>query len=125
MGKGYINKMKKYYKIFDIGKNGPKTLFHGINGTRELKLNKWLTAKMPIVNDNAQSYRAGFHLLKTLKETKAYFDKFKNKRNRCIIEVHVDENAGLWKKKTSKNVLLAKRIKITSKQWSNKLIKGK
>ena len=116
--------MKKYYKIFDIGKNGPKTLFHGINGTRELKLNKWLNAKLSMVNDNATSYRSGFHLLKTIKETKAYFDKFKNKKNRCIVEVFVDERSGIWKKKTSKSVYLAKRIKITSKQWNNKLIKG-
>jgi hypothetical protein len=111
---------KQYYRIFDEKDSLPHTLFHGVNGSRRLELNTWHDAKVHEVQDSGgKPYICGFHVLKTEKEAiDVLSSTFTHTSYRVIVPVLIDEDAGIWEKKNAKaDVMLAKRMKITNKQW--------
>jgi len=97
-------------------KNGKLlTLFHGINGSRVMPTQKWITSQTKTVRDGSRSkakeYISGFHVLPTLDECRQFSKKFRAKRELVIVECEIDDN--FWEKEHSPaNVLLAKNIKI-------------
>jgi len=101
------------YKIVEIDKNNNlKTLFHGIEGSRILEINKWYDADIKMVSDNGTEYLSGFHVLLTKEETEKYLSRFKNNRELKIVTCHY---CGIRKKEHSPhNVYLVDRIKILS-----------
>lgn len=112
-----------YYKIVEDHNGSPKTLFHGVDGIRTLPFNQWVNADIKWVNDgNTQSYWSGFHLLKTANEAIDYLRKFKHRSNKAIVKVSIDPKKKLWRKAHSPNdVWLAESMKITKKQWEQRL----
>lgn len=109
----------KYFKIFDEKDGKPRTLFHGINGSKTLPLDTWIDAVVKDVSDGGPIYKSGFHVLPSLEETRHYATRFKHKK--VLVEVDVDESAGSWPKSHSKsNVLLARRIRIRTSQWKKR-----
>jgi len=110
----------RYFKIFDEKDGLPRTLFHGINGSKTLPLNEWIDAVVKDVSDGGTVYKSGFHILPTLEETRQYATRFKE--SKTLVEVDVDESAGVWPKSHSKsNVVLAKRIRIRTSQWKKRI----
>ena len=127
--KGHKKSMiKKYYRVFEDRKGMPATIFHGVRKSRLLPLNTYIKAEVKDVLDGSgfKSYKSGFHVLKNIELVKNYFVKvFKDFRNRVICEVYIDESKGIWKKPTNDYVFLAKSMKITKKQWANRIpLKG-
>lgn len=112
----------KCYKILDEKDGLPLTLFHGVGGSRTLPLDCWIDASVKAVRDGAgTTYQSGFHALPTLNEAIQYMAKFKNPR--VICEVDIDETAGVWPKMHSPSgVILAKRMRISSSQWSQRVV---
>lgn len=104
------------YRICELKNNKLLTLFHGIQGSREMPLNTWLKADVKNVVDGtrktATPYTSGFHVLKTLEETQKFLKaKFRAKRTLVIVECEIGPDC--WKKTHSRNeVYLAKEIKI-------------
>ena len=126
-------KILKYYKIFDAKNDMPHTLFHGVQKSRLLPLDEWITAEVKNVSDGSAGkvYRSGFHVLKHFEETKNFFmNQFRIFDHRVISIIDVDVDSGIWPKKHSRgNVFLAKKIRINKKEWDkriymNKLEKG-
>lgn len=118
--------MKKWFKIVDITENNEvKTLFHGLNGSRILPTNKWLTATKKIVSDGkGTKYLSGFHIMESFEEAQEYLKRFKNISSKGIIEVSVKN---MWKKEHStSNVWLSEKIKINDIifQYSPPEVKG-
>lgn len=111
----------KYYKIFDIRDNNPCTLFHGINKSKKLPLNKWIKANVKIVDDGGTKYLSGFHVLKDKQKAIKYLNRFTNISCKTIVEV---ECKNIRKKQHSPHdVYLAEYMRINDKDWSKKYIK--
>lgn len=113
--------MRIWWKIVeqDEKTGNYKTLFHGLNGSRTLPKNVWLTAIEKMVGDGTSKtrYLSGFHILKSVKECEEYLTYFKTPKNRVIVPCLARGN--IRPKSHSRHpVFLAKQIKFTD------LIKG-
>lgn len=101
------------YKLVDVKDGKPHTLFYGVNGTRQIPMDKWLIAKQKPVIDGSggTTYISGFHVLKSLKETVKYLDNFTDTENKAIAVCEVEKLRP--KKHSRSNVYLADKIYIT------------
>ena len=112
-----IEIQNKWYKIVDIENDVVKTLFHSVNGSRKLSINKWLESTMKMVSDGSggTKYLSGFHIMKTIDESIIYINRFDNKNKKGIVQVEVQN---VWKKEHSpSNVWLSEKIKIGDVVW--------
>lgn len=113
------------YRIFDEKNAMPHTLFHGVNKSRRLPLDTWIESETKLVQDGSgqkNKYKSGFHVLQTFDEIVFFKNRFRNMNGRVVCKVIVDMNAGLWDKEHSPaDVKLVKRMKISSKDWSNRI----
>jgi hypothetical protein len=103
----------KYYKICDKIDGNVKTLFHGVNGTRNLPKGQWVTADKKMVSDGSgkRKYLSGFHVLPTIEDCKQYLKRFKHTANKVFIECEV--GGDMWPKEHSTSpVLLVDKIKF-------------
>lgn len=108
----------KYYRIVEVDKDGNyKTLFHGNNGSRILKINTWLRSNQKPVRDGsrqkAKKYISGWHCMPGTKERVEKFIKtyFKAERELKVVEIKV--RGKTWPKAHSPhNIILAEEIKI-------------
>lgn len=103
--------MKKWYKIVEQKNGQLKTLFHGVNGSRNLILNQWLDAVIKNVSDGkGTQYTSGWHIMDNYEECAYYLTKFKNQDTKKIICCHAKN---VRKKSHSpNNVYLAEKLFI-------------
>ena len=103
-----------WYKIVELDKKeNIKTLFHGINRSRLLKVGKWLKAEMKMVRDgpNSSEYLSGWHIAPTYEECVEYLKAFKHRHNKRIIKC---EAKNIRSKSHSRHdIFLAEYIYIT------------
>jgi hypothetical protein len=114
-------KSKIAYRIFDEKNGEPHTLFHGVNGSRKLPTDKWLEAKVGPVTDGSgvTTYQSGFHVLTDKSKAEEVFRTFFRLSNRAISKVRVYDT---WIKEHSRHkVTLARFMKITKKDWQNRI----
>lgn len=106
-----MEKNYKWYKIVDVVNGDVKTLFHGLNGSRTLPLNKWLKAEKKMVQDGKGTmYLSGFHIMQSLEDSIEYLKRFQNVENKGVVLVSTKKE---WKKEHSpSNVWLCEEIKI-------------
>lgn len=102
-----------WYKIVEVDKKGNiKSLFHGIDGSRILKTNRWMTAEIKTVKDGTSktSYQSGWHVIPSYRECKDYLKKFNIIHNKRIAKCKVKT---IWPKSHSpSNVWLAEKLII-------------
>jgi hypothetical protein len=101
------------YKIVESSPKGPKTLFHGLNGSRLIPKGKWLKAEKKMVKDGTSKtqYLSGWHVLPSEEEAAKYLQRFKTRIDKlCIIPVLVKNIR--QKSHSNSNVWLADSIKI-------------
>ena len=103
--------MKIWYKIIERQNKTLKTLFHGVNRSRVLPVNKWLKADIKLVRDGTSKtwYKSGWHIAdkNTLEN---YIKSFTVPRD-LIIRPCFAKN--VWKKEHSRhNIYLAEYINI-------------
>jgi len=101
-----------WYKIVDDHNGILKTLFHGVNRSKTLTLNKWLKAEIKDVRDGScqKTYKSGFHILKTYEECKEYLKRFTHIDKKKIVKCKA---MNVWSKTHSRsNVYLAEYIFI-------------
>jgi hypothetical protein len=109
------------YKIFDlgIGKDTvfPKTLFHGVNGSRRLPVGKWINAEQKMVTDGSGTtrYLSGFHAYETLDDIRNWLRGAKNIAERVVVRVHVRKCRS--KDHAVRKTILADQMLITVKDW--------
>ena len=105
--------MRTLYKIVEKKGSDYYTLFHGINGTRKLPIEKWIDGviKPNVMDGHGTKYTSGIHVIDGKENAEEYLKRFK-KKDRVIVECLAE---GLVRKEKSKEyVFLAKRIKILS-----------
>ena len=100
------------YRIVEVTKDGSyKTLFHGVQGSRCLPIDKWITADQRIVSDGGTEYMSGFHVLSNYHDCLLYLKRFTSKKRTLrIISVHVKNFRR--KKHSNSEVYLAKEMCI-------------
>ena len=109
-----LGKNLLYYKIVDKINDEYKVLFHGLNGSKKIKINEWIRAELKIVTDDdpkrSTSYLSGWHIMESYEEAESYLSRFTNVKNKAIVEC---EAKNIRKKEHSPhNVYLAEFIKI-------------
>jgi hypothetical protein len=102
-----------WYKIVDRDDEGNlKTLYHGVNKSKILKFNRWLTAENKIVKDGSGKtrYLSGFHLLSSLEDCLDYLKLFRRISNKAIVKCKAKKIRP--KKHSKKSVFMADKIII-------------
>jgi len=102
----------KAYRICERKNGKLLTLFHSINGSREMPLNIWMKADIKPVSDGGSTeYTSGFHCLKDINECRDFIKKFSRPRDMVLVECEVE---GIREKTHSRsNVLLVDKMKLT------------
>lgn len=102
---------KKCWKIVDKKDDDYFFLFHGLNKSKKIPFDKWITAERKMVSDGVGTkYESGFHVMLTLSEAATYVLRFRNMENKAIILVSI---MGLRKKEHStSNIYLANKMKV-------------
>lgn len=105
---------KIVYRICEIKKGKLLTLFHGINRSRELKIEQWHKAVVkPVTDGNRKTskvYKSGFHSLATIEETRIFAKKFRAPRYLCIVKCEIKGET--WDKEHSPvNIILSEWLK--------------
>ena len=90
------------------------TLFHGINGSRRMPINEWLSAKIRPVRDgsrqHAKLYQSGFHVFLDSEECERFINRFSKPRDLVMVKCEIGRT---WEKEHSPtNVLLTDRIRL-------------
>ena len=101
-----------WYKIVDDHDGILKTLFHGVNRSKVLTLNKWLQAEIKDVRDGScqKTYKSGFHILPSYKEAADYLTRFTYTDKKKIVKCRAKN---IWPKTHSRSdVHLAEYIYI-------------
>jgi len=104
---------KIWYKIVDIDDYGDiRSLFHGTNGTRLLKKEKWMKADQKLVKDGSGKtrYISGWQIVPTFEECIEYLRLFKNIELKAIIQCEAKKVRP--KSHSRHRVFLANEIKI-------------
>lgn len=110
-----LNRCYTAYRICERRGEDLLTLFHGVNGSRKLPINKWLTANIKQVTDGnrktSTEYKSGFHTLLKLDECRDFTRKFRAPRDLVIVECQI--KGRIWSKSHSRaNVILAEHMKL-------------
>jgi hypothetical protein len=119
-------KVIKGYKIFDLGVDEhntyPKTLFHGVQGSRQLPLGEWIKAEKKMVTDGSRSshYLSGFHVYKTVEDVKEWFKRAKHLQNRVVVEVSARQCR--QKPCAIRPTILSDWLFISEEAWSNRIL---
>lgn len=102
------------YRICERKGDKLLTLFHGINGSRVMPIDAWMTANKKLVQDGnrktSKKYLSGFHCLVDIDECRDFINKFRVQRDFVLVECEIDDT---WEKTHSRhNVLLAGKMKL-------------
>jgi hypothetical protein len=103
------------YRLFRTP--GPKTLFHGVQGSRALPLDVVLEADIKRVWNPGKvvgkGFISGFHILPDKQECIDYLKRFKNADDLVVCRVYVDE----FRDKPNSKVKLASKMFIDADDW--------
>jgi hypothetical protein len=105
--------MRIWYKIVDIDEDGNiKTLYHGVNKSRILRIGQWLEAEKKMVRDGScqTRYESAFHVLPSYEECIKYLRKFKRLDQKRIVTCKAKKVRA--KKHSKADVFLAEKILI-------------
>jgi hypothetical protein len=90
------------------------TLFHAINGSREMPIGVWINADVKPVRDASKNrgkeYISGFHCMESLDEMRSFKRMFRKPRDLVIVECEIEGNRR--KTHSRANIILADRIKL-------------
>ena len=120
-----MSKVLLAYKIFDVhivdGVAVPKTLFHGLDGSRKLPIGKWLTAERKWVRDGSgkKRYISGFHAYRTLADIRNWLRGAKKLDGRVVSCVRLKSLR--TKPNAVRSTILADRLLISPASWDGRL----
>ena len=77
------------YRIMEVKNGEPYTLFHGVNGSRKVRVGQWITAEKKTVHDgtNGTPYTSGFHCMGSFYACLKYLRKFTSARELGIYQI--------------------------------------
>ena len=104
---------KIWYKIVEMDDNkNMRSLFHGTNGTRLLKIERWMAANQKLVANGSgvTRYLSGWQIVPTFQECIEYLQLFKKKAGKAIVCCKAKNVKA--KPHSRHPVYLAKEIKI-------------
>ena len=113
--------MRYAYKIFDEVEFRPKTLFHGVSGSRFLPVGEWIEADIKQVTDGSRQtpYLSGFHAYPLLNDIYRWAAGAKNLAGRVVVRVKVDECRS--KPRAIRDTILAERMYIPKSAWKKRI----
>ncbi len=105
----------KAYRICERKGDKIQTLFHGVNGSRTIPMNEWLTANVKIVTDGTRDrstkYISGFHVFAKAEDCRKFVGRFRKERDLVMVECEI--RGKMWKKAHSPaSVILTEQMKV-------------
>lgn len=112
--------LKTMYRLLRCKDGQPHTLFHGLNGSRRLPLDSILVADEKLVTNPGKAlvshqFLSGFHVIEGREDCEKYMERFKDHSDLVMCAVDVGNTRP--KPRATSPVLLAKRIRINTKDW--------
>lgn len=106
------NSIIKKWRFFEIKNGEYYTLFHGVNGSRKIPIDAWVTAKQSVgyEGSHGKKFRTGFHVFDSLEYGLKFISKFRKKRTIAIVEIEVSGKLRI--KPTNNRILLCKYMRI-------------
>lgn len=93
------------FKIFD---KGPRTLYHGVKGSRRLPTQQWIEAEVKDGDDNGPVYRTGFHFFTDRAAAEEYLHRrFRRPAEKVILPIRAAE---VWPKARSPHSVMLARF---------------
>jgi len=79
------DRLRKIVEEDDAGQI--KTLFHGVQGSKVMKIGEWITADKKMVRDGTSNtwYLSGFHVLPSREKCEKYLTRFTKRLDRLRI----------------------------------------
>ena len=76
-----------FYKIMQKHPEGYKTLFHGLNGSKLLPVEKWLRAEEKMGRDGSgpKWYLTGWHVLPDVETCEQYLRQFRHQEDKVFV----------------------------------------
>jgi len=119
--------MHAAFKIFDIGTDPigtmvfPKTLFHGVKGSRKLPLDEVIHAAQKRVRDGSgqKYYLSGFYAYPTIADAVHWIRGAKHLDKRAVVQVFIDDIA--WKPNAVRTTYLAQQLLIPMRCWEYRI----
>lgn len=111
--------MKYAYKIFEEKDCLPHTLFHGLNGSRKLKVGTWLRAECKRVTTSTLFFESGFHAYPSKEHIVNWLTKAKNNDTRVVVKVAIEDVA--LKPGSLTVTYLAQRMRISKQAWAGRM----
>lgn len=106
------------YKIFESRVGHPYTLFHGLEGSRQLPLGEWLAAEKKRVTNGSRTthYTSGFHCYPTLEAVYRWLRGATKLDGRYVVKVLADQCRD--KPRAVRPTILADWLYIPVEEWS-------
>lgn len=114
-----MNNWQKGYRLFEVSNEGPKTLYHGHNGSRILPLDKSMRApKKQVWNPGMKTgpgYMSGWHIFISRGHAEKYLKSFTKPRRIVVVPIYYKQAKS--KPRSRSEVLLARYMMIKEKDW--------
>lgn len=113
--------MMTAYKIFDLDGDRPKTLFHGVDGSRTLPIGKWIKAARKMVTNGSRMYPylSGFHSYPDLEAARRWLQSAQIVEGRVVVKVKID--GCREKPRDIRETILSDWLLITPKDWGERI----
>lgn len=110
----------RVWKVFDLKNGKPHFLFHALEGTRQVPLDKLLRAKRVDATDGSGTtvYKSGFHVFPKLQDVRDWTESLTYTDTRVLVRVNV-LNAEP-KKHSRSNIKLASHMVVTKEDWKRR-----
>jgi len=107
------------WKVFEDSIDGPRFLYHGWRGSREVPLDSWLEAEIKWCSEGSNPYYwSAFHAYLSLASIALWRHRTRRTAGRVAVEIDVED---VTKKPTRGEAYLAKRMRLTADQWANRI----
>lgn len=103
-----MSRQRLYYKAFRHTDRGIEFFMHGLQGSKLVRMNQWMTADTKTVRDGSGKrwYESGFHVFSSFDQVARWL-----KRVKTPVVIHVVKAQKVWEKERSP-ALLAEKIKV-------------
>jgi len=111
--------MAPMWKVFEDRDGSPEFLYHCIEGSRAVPLDRWLDAEIKWAKEGSNPYYwTAFHAYPSLASVAAWRHRTRRTAGRVVVEVTVEQ---VEKKPTRGEAYLARRILLTARQWAARI----
>ena len=107
------------WKVFVESGGAPTFLFHGVGGTKNVPLDRWMQAEVKWAKEGSNPYYwTAFHCYPSLDVISRWCRSVRRFDRRYVVEIEVRKTR---KKPTNGHAILADGMLLSSEGWANRI----